>query len=57
MFVKTCPDAIAFEKTVAKRILSILNLRLLAGIKNEESSKKCNYHSEKLIYKSSKLFY
>lgn len=57
MFVKTCPDAIAFEKTVAKRILSILNLRLLAGIKNEQSSKKCNDHSEKLIYKSSKLFY
>lgn len=41
MFVKTCPDAIAFEKTVAKRISSILYLRLLAGIKNEKYSNKC----------------
>lgn len=43
MFVKTCPDAIAFEKTVTKRISSILDLRLLAGIKNKESSKKCGW--------------
>lgn len=55
MFVKTCPDAIAFEKTVVKRISSILHLRLLAGIKNEESSKKVNDHSKILIYKTSKL--
>lgn len=41
MFVKICPDAIAFEKTVAKRLSSILHSRLLAGIKNEASSKKC----------------
>jgi len=34
MFVKTCPDAIAFEKTAAKRISSILFLGLLVAIKN-----------------------
>lgn len=48
MFVKTCPDAIAFEKTVAKRISSILYLRLLAGIKNEKYSNKCRWSEWKI---------